>query len=1008
MRSRGLRVAAAVAMALACGAAPALAAPADVERDFRSADRGSGAMFRWWWPNAAVDQDELAAQLDEVARAGYKGVEIASVLGLSPALGSLPYAVDPDEYGYGGPRWIASVERVLEAAAARRLQVDLTLGAHWPPAVPGLDVDGPGSTKELTYGYRRLDGGAPFDGPVPAPAPRTYTDRTSDRGEIRTTTRTARPTLVAVAAVRCLRDCSGTPQIALDSNVDLTARVGRGRLEWTPPDDGTWLLVGYWYRGTAIRNDLPLGPLPSLYSDPEARAIDYFSRDGVRAFTQYFETLLPRRTRTLLRRVGASVFDESIEIGAGAAHLWTPDFQAEFERRRGYSLRPYLPILAADARSGFGGPPRPAFAFEGDDAVVRERVQRDVDQTYSDLYVDEHVRPFRRWARSLGLGYRAQPYGQPIDIAQAAAHLDVPECENFACGTSDDWRLIASGADLAGNRVVSDELIPGVADSPRPGPYMVAQRELLEQVNEQYALGANQMVFHGLPYPHWPPAVDGRAGDDHTGWPGFHPFGWLFPEAFGPRQPAWTMAADLSGYLARTQAVLQAGGRRTDVAVYDQSLGHIGDPFEADALSALGYTYGYVTPGSLAGPAARVAGGRLAASGPAFKALIVDEPTMPLATARRIAGLAAEGLPIVVVGAPPSATPGYAGSEEAAAARDRAVRDVWGGVLARPGVRRVASPSDVPRALAAHGVRPAAHSTAPAIRSVRRVAGRAQYYYLQNASPGRVSATVSLTGHRAGRLYRMDAWTGAIESIARYVRSGGSFRTPVELGPGEATIIAVARAGRRSPIHARATTADDVLRVNGRLAARAGRSGTYKTTLSDGRIVTTRLTAMPAPIELGMWDLTVDDWQPAGPGQPSSAMHRVSRRFGASELVPWTDRAEIRDAIGIGTYATDLVLPSSWRHADGAELRLGVVDGAFRVAVNGRPVGVADQLDASVDLGRRLRPGRNRVEVRVATTMINRVRAFQPAFASRPRQDYGLLGPVTVLPYADMPLARDG
>lgn len=78
----------------------------------------------------------------------------------------------------------------------------------------------------------------------------------------------------------------------------------------------------------------------------------------------------------------------------------------------------------------------------------------------------------------LGLGDRAQPYGLPIDIAEAATLLDVPECETLGCGAGDDWRLVSAGADVAGTTIVSDELIPGLngplTSPPWPGPYEVS------------------------------------------------------------------------------------------------------------------------------------------------------------------------------------------------------------------------------------------------------------------------------------------------------------------------------------------------------------------------------------------------------------------------------------------------------------------------------------------------------------------------------------------------------
>jgi alpha-L-rhamnosidase len=1004
------------------------AVPADAHpfvRQFASATPSTGAMFRWTWPNAAVDPNELRAQVDEVASAGYKGLEIASVMfGVSgdPFFGTRGYSVDPDEYGYGSPRWIAAVEATLEAAKKRGLQIDYTLGAQWPPAVPGLDVDRPGTTKELTYGYQLLDDGATFSGAVPQPKPRTYEYRTSTNGKITTEIKTAQPTLAGAGAVRCVADCSGKPVLDLGSNIDLTPHVSGGRLDWTPPDDGTWVVVGYWYRGTAIRNNQPsAASLAYLLQDPEARVIDYFSAAGADAFTHYFDTLLPPQTRQLLRRTGGAMFEDSIEISLGASRLWTPNFLDEFKARRGYSLIPYLPMLAADAPSGFGGP-QPAFAFRGDDVKTTTRVMRDVDQTFNDLYIDYHVKPFRRWARSLGLDYRAQPYGAGDDVAEAATQVDVPECENLGCGTGDLWRLIASGGDMSGKTIISDELIPGATTPPGPdlpfgggfdAPYKIDQRQMVREINKQYELGANQMVLFGLQYPRWPPSADGTIVDDYTGWPGFTSFGNKVPEAFGSRQPTWTMASDTSGYMARTQLVLQTGTRRTDVAVYNQGLGQV-PAFDGGALAEAGYTYGYVTPGTLDQPMARVAGGRLAPSGPAYKALVIDQQeSMPLANAQQIIGFAARGLPVIVAGEPPSRIPGYAGTAAATASRDAKIQELMAQLLARPNVHRVAGAADVANALASIDIAPAANSTAGSIRSVHRVEGSTEYYYLYNDSDKPASATVSLSGPSGGMPYSLDAWTGVVEPLAEYTLRGGRFETDLELGARESAVIAIAPRGwlgsdaPEARLHATETSADRVVRTQRGLAARAGGAGNYETTLSDGSHVRTTAPQLPDPMKLATWDLSVDDWQPAKPGQHSDETNHVEWAFNDIALKPWSAIPQIADASGIGTYTTTVTLPNGWSRADGAYLDLGALGpGSFRVRVNGKSIGVADQLSGVVDLGSRLSPGKNEIEVKLATPLINRVRVFQPDYADQARQDYGLLGPVSLTPYADMPLSQ--
>ena len=194
-------------------------------------------MFRWWWPGADVEDAELVAELKAIADAGYKGVEIADVMD------SVNYPVDPDKYGYGTERWNHAVETALAAADRFGLQVDLTLGAHWPAAVPGLDVDGPDASKELGYGVhgRRAGsvqrggagaGGEDLRGPHvgqrrdPAPPRRRADDaRRRHRGRLRD---------------QRLR----RPPLDLTSRDRPDQRVRDGKLEWTPPDGRGWVVTG--------------------------------------------------------------------------------------------------------------------------------------------------------------------------------------------------------------------------------------------------------------------------------------------------------------------------------------------------------------------------------------------------------------------------------------------------------------------------------------------------------------------------------------------------------------------------------------------------------------------------------------------------------------------------------------------------------------------------------------------------------------------------------------------
>ncbi|MYS72839.1 hypothetical protein GTY88_20820, partial [Streptomyces sp. SID5926] len=73
----------------------------------------------------------------------------------------------------------------------------------------------------------------------------------------------------------------------------------------------------------------------------------------------------------------------------------------------------------------------------------------------------------------------------------------------------------------------------------------------------------------------------------------------------------------------------------------------------------------------------------------------------------------------------------------------------------------------------------------------------------------------------------------------------------------------------------------------------------------------------------------------------------------------------------------------------------------FRVRVNGRDADPVDRLDPVVDVGPLLRRGANTIEIEVATPLANRLRVSRPeVFGGLTRQEYGLVGPVRLIPYA--------
>ncbi|SFN65788.1 hypothetical protein SAMN04489713_102711 [Actinomadura madurae] len=942
------------------GRAAAQAAPRPGGGGFARPGAAVRPRFRWWWPDGLVDPAEIRREIDQIAAAGFGGAEIVAVHHSIRDKSVL----DPAGHGWGTPAWNAGVEAALDQAVRRGITVDLTIGPAWPAAVPTIAADDEAAVQELAYGTVAVAGGSTHDGPLPDPVAAPG-DGVIERH------------LVAVHAVR-IDAANGTrKETGLDpaSFTDLTGSVAGERITWTAPDGGDWLLFAYWRRGSGQR------PESGPHSAPDGHVVDHFSKAGTRAVTAFWEArLLTRGIRRLIRRAGATLFEDSIELETDALN-WTPDLPAEFRRRRGYDLMPYLPVVVRHDEDT-------VFAY---DAATTSHVRHDFWLTLSDLFNEYHFAAIAEWAHSIGLEYRAQPYGLETDAIHSSAILDVPEGESLGFKNLDDYRALAGGRDMGGRKILSCE-----AGAYQGGAYNTTWGKLLRTMGGAYAAGLNQTVLHGFSYATAPGAA----------WPGFAAFtpyngGIGFSESWGPRQPTWRHVPDVAGYLSRVHQAMQAGRSRIDVAVFRQkgySKTGIGAGWFTASGVPLGWTHQFVSAPLLELRSARVSGGRLAPDGPAYKVLFVEgdrfsgkECTLPLPTARTMLKLTKAGLPLVFLGDWSAATvPGLARDGE-----NEQLRAILQELFAQPRVRNVAAEADVPGALDDLGLRPAVgYAQSSTLLTAHRQAGRTDYYYLCNGKHAEtVKPPVAAIDHdvtftRADREavpYRLNLWTGETERVAVYREDGDRVTLRVALQPSEAAVIMFARGGR-----APSATASDVrVRVEGhRLVARATTAGTYTTTLAGGRTVTTRIGAVPEARTLTSWRLRVEDKTPDGVRRHDIAL---------DELTAWPDIPELADVSGIGTYTTTV----TWA-GGGALLDLGEVFDTCRVTVNGRRLPPVSVIVPTVDAGPYLRRGTNTIEVEVATTLNNRLRVSDPdVYGTASRQRYGLIGPVRLVPYAE-------
>ncbi|EZP74270.1 Alpha-L-rhamnosidase [Sphingomonas paucimobilis] len=963
MRSSATAMIAAALMA----STPASAqdAPVAAEGSFANPAMPDRPMYRFWNNGGMMTPTSITEQVAQIRSSGAGGFEANQLSGV-PSVSKVP-GYDPQRHGFGTPEWTRAWTQLFKAGKAQGLRVDQIYTPGWSAGIQGLSPDAPGTAKEITFGSVFVNGGESYEGVVPeAKLPAGVTKRT----------------LLGVVAYRCDSNCEAgsksPPMLDASTALDRTASVKDGRIRFTAPAGaGRYVLVASWMHGTGQVIELAQTPTPSYM-------VDHFASSGAQAIVDYWETkVLNPELRQAFRDSGGSLFFDSFELNRHGEEVrhWTDNFLSEFRKRRGYSLVPYLAAISNSSN--------PMFEFSNG---VGTRIREDYRQTLSELFVGNHILPLKQWAHSYGMTLRAQGYAgwgpTAVNNSDAAAAIDIPEQEAnnrskpmFSTDASDAWRQVVSANSQMGRTIVSSEMGTfGRTDG-------LSRVSLVMRMNEVIGLGMNKVVYHG-----WPDQTPGGS----SRWPGYMPFGNAVGDNYGVQIPTFADDVTINDYVARLQTVLRRGELRNEIAMY------WGGPDEARygdlGLERSGYTYGFMSDALMAHPSAKIVDGRLTNLG--YKAFVLDAQgsgiPMNLASARRLLSWARSGFPIFVIGELPARVSGYHPADDAA------LRKVVAALFAQKSVTRVADRAGVVNALKAAGIGSAASYDAKPLVTLHRQSEDSDYYYLFNAAADRTKAEVTLEG--TGLPYRYDAWTGQVRPISLFTRTDNGVKIEVDLASGDSTLIALTPGNQDTPkpvckTAAVSTNADELLSLDGGdPVLRDTAAGRYVTTLADGRQVSSEIATVGARKAPASWTLQVTSWQ-AGAGVndiAKVALTPITLTPGADGKLPdWQHVPGLENKSGTSTYKASVDIGSGWTGGTRAYLDLGAFYGTAQVSVNGKRLPPIDQADVSrIDLGGYLRPGVNDLQVHIATPIYNA--------AYKTKSPYGLVGPVTVIPYGQV------
>jgi hypothetical protein len=267
--------------------------------------------------------------------------------------------------------------------------------------------------------------------------------------------------------------------------VDLTSKMRPdGTLDWTPPA-GRWVVLRLGYSLTGHTN----GPASAEATGLE---VDKLNRAYVKT---YFNTYLDKYKDTVGPLMGKRgleyVITDSWEAGV---QNWTDDMIAEFTKRRGYDMRPWLPVLTGRVVES---------------AEASDRFLWDFRRTIADMTAENHYdqltdilkeRGMARYSESHESGRAFIADGMEVKrsaaIPMSAMWTQLPGVNNEQYGYNADIRESASVAHIYGQNLVAAESLTASS-----GAWSWSPETLKPTADKELAMGSEPLCDSHLGAP---------------------------------------------------------------------------------------------------------------------------------------------------------------------------------------------------------------------------------------------------------------------------------------------------------------------------------------------------------------------------------------------------------------------------------------------------------------------------------------------------------------------------
>ena len=285
--------------------------------------------------------------------------------------------------------------------------------------------------------------------------------------------------------------------------------------------------------------------------------MDHFSGKAVLSYMNRLKAI-EKFTGIPLHELIRALFVDSIEL-SGAN--WNDEMSEKFRERNGYDLSPYLPFVMQTVKG------ENEYMLSEKMLETVRRVRYDFNNTVITLFLESFVANAQKFCTENNVLFRYQAYGYPeyMGIFQGNMMVDIPECNNWLYSWGRDeaeiseytwnqthgymlWSKIAStGAHITGKSITSCEAMTNTAGNFRTSLETVKQSD-----DMNFITGVNHSVLHGYNYSS--PAAE---------FPGWFRFGAYFNE----RNTWWKYFHLWTDYNARLSSVFQHSTAVADIAV---------------------------------------------------------------------------------------------------------------------------------------------------------------------------------------------------------------------------------------------------------------------------------------------------------------------------------------------------------------------------------------------------------------------------------------------------------